>query len=221
MNFLSHYYFEQESSPEFLFGLILPDLYPGFNQFLRKNIKASTATTKESKEIRAGIETHFLHDKLFHQSDFFLAQEADAKNNFQLHCLEQKRSRPFLIRHIYIEMLMDRVLLLKSNELGHRFFKKLNMLSQNTIEEFFKELNTTESVADFFAIFNRFLSSKFLLNYIDNVFFINALIRSYRRVVSYISFEESDLQLLQSFVERDSIALKPEIMRFFDSFEYK
>lgn len=221
MNFLSHFYFEKDTSPEFIFGLILPDLFPGFNQHLRKSVNFSVAKNPSTQKIRDGISMHFLHDKIFHQTDFFKDMEIYMKAQFELDCFKNKRSRPFLIRHIYIEMLMDRILFMENHENGALFFYKLNQLSQNSVEEFFKELNTTESVGDFFVIFNRFLSSKFLLNYIDNDFFINALIRSYKRVVSYISIENSDLKLLHSFVERDSVALKPEIMRFFDSFEYK
>lgn len=221
MNFLSHFYFEKEKSPEFIFGLLLPDLYPGFNQLLRKKINHTSASTAATQKIRNGIDRHFSHDKIFHQSDFFIENEAYVKKHLNLSCFKSNRARPFLLRHIYIEMLMDRILLNETPEYGEKFYYKLTLLDKNNLEIFFNELDSSELVPDFFVIFSRFLNSKFLLNYIDNLFFINALIRSYKRVVSYISFEKSDLQLLHSFVERDSIALKPEIMRFFDSFEYK
>lgn len=221
MNFLSHYYFETSASPEFSLGLILPDLYPSFNQHLRRKIRLNPVKLDSSKEILAGINTHFLQDKVFHSSAFFKDKEIYLKKNMPLAFLEKPRSRPFFFHHIYFEMLMDRLLLEEETNLGIQFFQKLANIQPKLVVDFFEEINCAEAVADFFAIFNRFLDSKFLLDYNDNEFFINALTRTYKRVVSYIPIENSDLKMLNTYLEKDSSIFKPEIMRFFDSFEYK
>ncbi|MEX2588960.1 MAG: hypothetical protein WD334_02070 [Chitinophagales bacterium] len=220
MNFLSHYYFEKNCSPEFLVGLILPDLFPGFNQKLRRNIRETAPGLKSGLEIRKGIACHIRQDKAFHSSGFFQEREIYYKAHLHLPSFEKERSRPYLFRHIYLEMLMDRVLIVYKPKHGPEFFEKLALLKANHLSSFFKEIDRAKEVIDFFAIFNRFLSSKFLLNYIDNDFFIKALIRSYKRVVPYISFDNSDLKALHLFLEKDNKAFELEIIRFFNKFEY-
>lgn len=220
MNFLSHYYFEKDCSPEFLFGLILPDLFPGFNQKLRRAIKETSAISSETLGIRQGIDRHIRHDKAFHGSDFFIERELYYKQNLELPAFQKARSRPFLLRHIYLEMLMDKILLIYDPKHGSDFFNKLGKLNPNQAVQFFKEINHENEMPDFFTIFNQFLSSKFLLNYIDNDFFIKALIRTYKRVVPYISFNDSDVKALHLLVEKDSRVFEVEIIRFFNNFEY-
>lgn len=220
MNFLSHFYFEQKQSPEFTAGLILPDLLPGFNARLRKKVRTTQFDSPSTEKIKQGIDLHFHHDKVFHQTDFFQEMEIFTKKELQLNAFKQERSRAYLFRHICVEMLMDRILLNQRTQIGVDFFIKLDSVDKKALELFFENAESKSEAADFFAIFNRFLGSKFLLNYKDNDFFIKALIRSYQRVVPYIHFEVNDIRLLNNFIDCNTVALEPKVMRFFNNFEY-
>ena len=186
MNFFSHYYLDKENiNPWYKFGILLPELFPHYNQKLRKavTIYAEKNINETHKSIYKGIQRHYEVDKLFHNSDFFRQKTEIIKlkiiENQQLHALHY---RTFFLAHIWLELLIDRTLIVNDtdNEV-ERFYEYLESIDIKAIQQFFTAIQKEEMLKIFIDTFERNLRMKFLHYYLDNEKLIRALLRLYSK----------------------------------------
>ena len=166
MNFLSHYYFDQNSDAYTVLGTLLPDLtanaqkewklYPQKNPQLFEN-------DTELNAIFEGWMRHLAVDKHFHNSNFFTthSQQLSAKLR---PILQNSPVKAYFLAHISLELLLDG-LLLKNNKVStEAFYSHLAACDVNKIVQFL-ELNLVEDTQPFTLYFERFCSSAYLNSY--------------------------------------------------------
>ena len=73
MNFLSHFYMDMDSkNPEYVMGLVFPDLLRNSKQGLRiKKTKLHEIPPTDVQHFILGVKKHYLVDQIFHNSAYF------------------------------------------------------------------------------------------------------------------------------------------------------
>jgi hypothetical protein len=220
MNFFSHYYLDKENADKwFLFGTLLPELLPHFNEKMRKAVN-SHPPIEPFDSIYNGIQRHYEVDSRFHNSEFFKTHTAKIKNAIlQNQHLEPLHYRTYYLAHIWLELLIDRIIINDSGgqEAG-QFYGFLETIDTAVVEAYFIEIGKKEMFPVFINILNRHRELKFLFYYFDNEKFTGALLRLYSSVNPSIfdTMPIQDLTKLLLFLERE---LQSETLKFVHDFK--
>jgi hypothetical protein len=222
MNFFSHYLDKETNDPWFLFGILLPELLPHFNEKLRKavNIYAEKDTNKIHQSIYKGVQRHYEVDRLFHNSDFFKQHTAYIKNLvLKNNQLEPLHYRTFFLAHVWLELLTDRILI-KNETLAEpaAFYRFLESLELNIIGQYFTALEKQHIFLEFTDIWNFHKQKKFLFGYIDNEKFIRALLRLYSNINPSIFDMNENIEFSKLLLISEQ-ELQHEIQKFVNEFK--
>ncbi len=138
MHFLAHLYAQREaSSPEFAFGLMLPDLVSGFTKVYNRVLSKSPS----DDELHKGIQHHFTDDKLFHSIPMFEQLNHQLTHQLVSAGLNRSEIRLSVIAHLLVEMLLDRWLVEQHPDLPNRFYKNLEQLNVQSVHLYFNSMN--------------------------------------------------------------------------------
>jgi hypothetical protein len=192
MNFLSHYFFHQQDSYHFNFGLVLPDLVRHFSKTHLSLLPDYNHPHKN--EIKNGSHYHFQGDKLFHQSDFFNEMTLVLKEK-----LDEKAQWPrkWFLNHLLIEMTLDRALMEEYPDLCQQFYSDLSRVEDDLIHSFLIDSGVTNT-RDFIEKHKRFVNFPFIFDYLHNEKLIYALGMVYKRVGIHYEWQSQDHDLLQN-----------------------
>ncbi len=184
MNFLSHYYLERHHpSPYRTVGALLPDLVQGFNSKLRKSVfNHGLPDDVEHREIFEGIRRHYAADAAFHGSDFFGHYTALIHARLKESALPSVRFRTYFLAHVFLEMLLDRLLVKHYPQLCVELYRDLEAAEPGVLASYFSLIGKPGVYSEFFNNFSRFISGRFLHYYSDNEMFVKALLRVYQKV---------------------------------------
>ena len=219
MNFLSHFYFDQNtSSANTVLGTVLPDLLKNadksWNVHPEKN--PELFAEKGLAALLKGWKRHLEVDLIFHSSSFFNEKMQELKL-LLIPILNDSPVRPSFLAHIGVELLLDHLLIEHQKININTFYKQLNKVSDKDLSHFLKscQINETEQ---FFRFFNSFKSSKYLLSYqkIENISY--ALQRICMRLWQH-PFTEKNMYDLTSVLEFYKIQLEVDFMVIFDEIE--
>jgi len=223
MNFFSHYYLDKENAdPWFLFGTLLPELLPHFNEKMRKAVNEyhinKTDTIHES--IYKGIQRHYEVDRHFHNSAFF-------KNNTEIikqlvlenQHLQPVHYRTFYLAHIWLELLIDRILIKHEHgTAAEGFYDFLETIDIHEIEQYFTLIGKAEIFNGFLQTFERHKRIKYLFYYVDNEKLVSALLRLYSNINPSIFDMNVNTELAKLLVLSEQ-ELQPEILKFVNEFK--
>jgi hypothetical protein len=138
MHFLAHLHAQREvSSPEFAFGLILPDLVAGFTKIYNSIL----SKVQNEDEIHKGIQHHFNDDKLFHANSVFEQLNHQLTQKLVESGLNRAELRLSVIAHLLVEMLFDRWLVEQHPDLPNRFYNNLEQLNVQSVHLYFNSMN--------------------------------------------------------------------------------
>jgi len=181
MNFFTHFYFEQpEQNPEFVAGLTIPDLFKEYSAAYRKIALGNAAYSNEKGLVFAGIKAHIEADKFFHNSDFFKV----CNEYIKIKLSEIDRfERNFFLSHLFIELMLDRVLIKQNPDLAVLYYRILNSFDFKIFEQLMKTINTTVNPSVLWERFIHFINSRYLLHYTNNEKWLYALSRVYYRTI--------------------------------------
>ena len=215
MNFLSHFYFDGKAgNPYFNLGLVLPDL----TGMVKRGWKIGERELTDPKiadyeQLAKGIRYHLQMDEFFHKSDFFVACNELIKSELKTLGIQYPPYRLFFITHVFLELLMDRLLVKFKPSTVKNFYKELSNIDLSRIEQFFSMLTTPfyEAFNDFYR---KFLDDQFLYEYPDDNRFLEALNRIFQRVRQPLFYEEQ-----KSIIRSRLNALEVYIFRKFDLLE--
>jgi len=183
MNLLSHFYIDKDHpSAYFKLGLIFPDIYPHYNQNLRKAVESHRHLSVEHDYFVQGIKRHHEVDKIFHNSPVFKMLNTAFKEALLNSALPQLHYRTYYLGHILVELLIDKQLIRGEKDLLNQFYTSLDEIDENTLHQYFIHINTVEKTSDFFSNFKRFRENRYLYYLNDNEKLIEALMRMYCRV---------------------------------------
>ena len=201
MNFLSHYYVDHtDERPYYTLGLVMPDLAKIFRSSWRITPKILPRSNKsEVIALNEGIERHVEVDAVFHSSDFFKEYNSLINTMLGRGKLESVNKYVFFLSHVLFEMMLDRMLVKHFPHIGHQFYDQLEKVEKEVVEMYLKDLNFVEDRNEFFAFFERFRNSRYLLDYIRNESMIYALGRVFSRI-DKVKFTTADAKLLDKVI---------------------
>jgi acyl carrier protein phosphodiesterase len=169
MNYLSHYYLDRiENSCHHNLGLVLPDFMAGVNRRWKPTLHPQAKLQQDcEKQMWLGIEKHVSADKVFHSSEFFKENTTFIRQQLELHKEHFDGIRLFFLAHIMLELMLDRLILKKSVEVGHNFY---NQLAEVPRPELVSSLQKAvqPDFGRFFEFFDRFLESRWIFEYVQD-----------------------------------------------------
>ncbi len=179
VNFFAHYHFDQiENNPIHNFGLLTPDLLRNFTPNLYNKKKLHHLDLHNDWQL--GIQKHILRDHIFHQSPFFKVVydncHTSVKNAFQ----KQEIPRFWFALHVWIEMLIDKVIINQHKEKLDIFYQELASVQTHmpTLLTYIDHQN----IEQFQQRMNRFVESKYLFHYQEHSGIIYGLNRVFIQV---------------------------------------
>jgi len=205
MNYLAHYYIDHsDNRPHFTLGLVLPDLVRNFKRQYR--IKPLHISDMEVNSLllhlNQGVQRHFFADKVFHSSVFFDRHYSLLKKRIQTSDFNGINKYSYFVAHVFLEMLIDRILISQNPFLGSNFYKAIENTDEELISIYIQKTCDlgVEQVQQFLTHLDMFCKSQYLLQYRHNDGFIFGLQRMYQRYVPTF-FTESDKEKLVNLIE--------------------
>ncbi len=197
MNFLSHFYFERQTSNDYVvMGVVLPDLIknadknwnlnPQKDEYLFRDVPGYAA-------LLSGWKRHLEVDRLFHSSQFFKEQTTLLKQII-LPALQTGPVKPFFLAHIGLELILDHLLLTKGLVDTSHFYHQLSGAHTDSLTGFLRFAGLPDQEC-FDHFLDKFISSQYLFSYekIENITY--ALNRICMRLW-HNPFTKEQLQLL-------------------------
>lgn len=220
MNYLSHYYFDQENKdPYYIVGIALPDLIK--NHHRRWNVHPHKhiddyAQSPIFQSIYKGWEQHLAVDHFFHEAPYFLEKSAMITERMRSIPFENNKVKPFMIGHIGLELMLDTLLIKNNNIDPNQFYNSLEACNINEIIGFLN-VNEIPDAQSFEAFYARFCEVQYLLSYKSNESIVYALNRIQYRLTREF-FTENDVRLLHhhtaelmDIVEKDYLSIFEDI----------
>jgi hypothetical protein len=211
MNYLSHFYFfKKENDPYYNCGLIFPDWLASFK---RTKLVSNIVTGNNTEErIAAGVQNHFLGDKIFHSSSYFREHTHGIKLLLEKSNLDKEKFRFSFLAHILLEMMLDRLLLLKNPYLGTDFYDNLDKCDEDILLYFAMRNSRTDE--GFLTLIQKFKQYRFLLQYIRTDSFVYSLSRITGRVGIIFNEKEQEemvrqINIIEAYVNDSLIDLYP------------
>ncbi|MBC7426577.1 MAG: hypothetical protein H7321_08590 [Bacteroidia bacterium] len=200
MNYLGHFYFDRiKGIPAYNLGLVLPDLVKNFTG-IRLNLNEDLNLPESNNLFLKGSKKHIVTDKIFHSSAFFKDAEAFTLSMFKEKGVYQIIPRSWFLAHIANELILDKVLMLKENNLANDFYNDLNNINIEDLTQFLQSAGVVET-ASFLGKFQKFKDAAYLPHYLHNEKLVFALNRIYMRVGMNQEWINEQKQLLESCIE--------------------
>jgi hypothetical protein len=181
MNFLSHFYFDRETTDCYLIlGTVLPDLLKNADKTIIIHPEKLVHADSAVNSIIRGWNKHLEVDRYFHSSDFFLIHSHQLKKQL-LPAIEGSPVKPFFLGHIALELILDNLLLTTQKVTADGFYDHLDGCEADVVDEFltFAGLKNT---AVFFKFYDDFKKSRYLHSYAETPQITYALKRICMRV---------------------------------------
>lgn len=191
MNFLGHYYVDQHrSNPYFVYGALLPDLVRHFARIYNKMDKHYHSENSSHQQIFQGIRRHMQADTAFH--DLYNFHNACDQVEVLLSANTQLAiPRPFFIAHILVELLIDKHLVTKDEQIAHNFYHSLKQLDHNELISFADSIHFFEFKSTFLPRFELFIKNEYALKIMHNE---NVYIALDKICFERVNFSPSNIQ---------------------------
>lgn len=154
--------------------------------------------------ISEGWYRHVEIDKLFHSSDFFL-NHAHALRRQLDPVVAHLPIRASFLAHIALELLLDHLLIDHTLVNANRLYEHLEQVQKSTIERYLRTIGEID-IERFLAFYERFVASRYILDYFDIQNLSHALFSICRRVWTFENRDEDHAQLtvcLQHYKEHE------------------
>lgn len=181
MNFLSHYYFDRETTNCYhTLGTVLPDLLKNANKNINLHPEKLIHPDPEINDIILGWKKHLEVDRYFHTSQFFITRSSELRKLLEP-AIKGSPVKSFFLGHITLELILDNLLLTTHKVSADDFYDHLISCDLETIEQFlnFSGLKETDQ---FFRFYENFIRSRYLQTYTDTQQIAYALRRICMRV---------------------------------------
>jgi len=207
VNFLSHFYFERYStSAERVLGTLLPDLLKNVDKqynFQPQRYEEVFLANAVTSQILSGWYRHVEVDKLFHSSPYFM-QHCHNLRKLLVPVLEGLPIRPSFMAHIAVELMLDHLLIREKMVNPLRLYEHLEAVPASVIKRSLGLLDTVD-VPKFMDFYERFLSSRYIIQYAETKNVSYALFNICKRIwVFEVSDEQRQAltELLEEYLER-------------------
>jgi hypothetical protein len=219
MNFLSHFYFDRDTTNCYLvLGTVMPDLLKNADKNVIIRPEKSIHPKPDVNSIIHGWNRHQEVDRYFHGSDFFLTHSHQLKNKL-LPAMTGSPVKPFFLGHIALELVLDNLLLTQQKVTAYKFYEHMEGCSEATINEFLTFSGLKET-GFFFRYYNEFNRSKYLYSYAETREISYALKRVCMRIWKNPFTPENELAMTDVIIEYRT-ELEKVFMSIFDEIEAK
>lgn len=171
MNFLSHFYLEQDAGPYRVVGSVLPDLVKNGVSLsnLHPQRHAENFKLPQEQALLLGWQRHIYSDAVFHNHPFFFKHTQELKASLKP-LLQDTLVRPSFLAHISLELLIDYILISKNRVDVNHFYHALGEIDEDILLGFL-EKSGMKPRAQFLNYYKGFLSSRYLFSYqqLDNI----------------------------------------------------
>lgn len=220
MNFLSHFYFERQTSNNYIvMGMVLPDLIKNASKDWNLNPQKDEYLFNDIPNYAAlleGWKRHLLLDQLFHSSLFFKEQTAILKQ-LLLPALQTGPVKPFFLAHIGLELVLDHLLLTKTLIHTDRFYQQLQGANTESLTGFLRLAGLPDQ-ARFQKFIDGFISSRYLFSYEKMENLTYALNRICMRLWNN-PFTDEQLNLLTTGLEKFKVLLEKDFLTIFEELD--
>jgi hypothetical protein len=220
VNLLSHYYIDRDHpSLYFKLGLLVPDIYRNFNRDLRKAFfNAANVAESEHLQLLLGVQKHMQVDAAFHNLAEFKDLTAMLEQAMERTPLKGSYPRRFFLCHLWLEWLLDRILVKHFPGLSVQFYQDMDAIDQEILHRWFRGIGKEDEGNIFFVNFNRLKENKYLYLFPDNEKFINALMSVYRRVIPGVAIPPEDADYLQAITIETEKTYHARLLNVFNNF---
>ncbi|WP_158827974.1 ACP phosphodiesterase [Mucilaginibacter lacusdianchii] len=164
MNFLSHYYFDRDTSNCYhVLGTVLPDLLKNADKNIVLHPEKLQHPHPAIRAMIGGWKKHLEIDRHFHSSDFFVTHSHQLKLQLRP-VIEGSPVKPFFLGHIALELILDSLLLTTGQVLADDFYEHLNSCNQQIISEFLAFSGMAHPEV-FIRFFEKFKKERYLHSY--------------------------------------------------------
>ncbi len=221
MNYLSHYFFDQENEdPYYILGIALPDLVKSHNRRwnLHPHKHQETLLLNEAHaSMLKGWNRHMQVDHYFHESRFFIDTSHGITLKMREIPFENTLVKPFMIGHVGLELILDTLLLMNKKVDGNRFYEKLEQCDIQQIISFL-EINEIPHQSEFKLFYERFCEIKYLLSYQNNESIVYALNRIQYRL-SKVFLTDNDILLMNASIANIMHTLEKDYLTIFEAIQ--
>lgn len=219
MNFLSHFYFDRNTTDCYLvLGTVMPDLLKNADKNVVIHPEKLTHPDPFVNAIITGWKKHLEVDGYFHSSEFFLTHSHELKKML-LPAIQGSPVKPFFLGHIALELILDNLLLTTHKVTANGFYNHLDGCEGTVVNEFLTFAGV-KNTAIFFKFYNEFKRSKYLYSYADTKEIAYALKRICMRVWNNPFTPENEAQMNGVLMAYRG-GLQDGFMSIFDEIESK
>lgn len=174
MNFLSHYFHEQPcDDPYFICGVVLPDILSNYSKRNGEKVRVRPDRIQQAPgaqmiSLGQGVQKHYFVDGFFHDSDYFNEYTGVIDEHIHQLAFDAIGHRQFAFSHVFLEILMDRVLLKLDQNTAAQMYEMLNKVDLKVLEEFLSTNTATEDAKKPTAHFDQFRKLQFIYHYADS-----------------------------------------------------
>lgn len=181
MNFLSHYYFDRDSTMCYhILGTVLPDLLKNADKTIVLHPEKLHHANEHVNAIVKGWNKHLDVDRYFHSSAFFATHSHELKK-LLAPVIEDSPVKPFFLGHIAVELILDNLLLTTGKITVNDFYAHLEGCDNTIIEDFLTSAGLKDTTR-FFRFYEGFKRDGYLHTYEDTRQIAYALKRICMRV---------------------------------------
>jgi hypothetical protein len=219
MNFLSHFYFDRETTNCYLIlGTVLPDLLKNADKTVIIHPQKLTHPNPSVNSIIQGWNKHLAVDRYFHSSDYFISHSHQLKK-LLLPTIEGSPVKPFFLGHIALELMLDNLLLTTKKVSADRFYDLLDGCEAPVITEFLTFAGLKNS-AVFFKFYEDFKKSRYLFAYAETKEIAYALKKICMRVWKDPFTPENEHKMNHVLIGY-RVSIQHDFMSIFDEMEEK
>ena len=219
MNFLSHFYFDRNTTDCYLvLGTVMPDLLKNADKNVIIHPEKLVHTNGAVNSIIRGWKKHLEVDRYFHSSDFFLTHSNRLKK-LLLPAIEGSPVKPFFLGHIALELNLDNLLLTTKQITADGFYEHLDGCSEPVVDEFLTFAGLKNTTV-FFKYYDDFKRSKFLYTYSETKEIAYALRRICMRIWKDPLTPENEFKMSAILLDYRA-GLRDSFMLIFNEIEKK
>jgi len=219
MNFLSHFYFDRETTDcYFVLGTVLPDLLKNADKTIVLHPEKLRHPDARVNSIIAGWNKHLDVDRYFHSSAFFATHSHQLKRELAP-AIADSPVKPFFLGHIAVELIIDNLLLTTGKITVDDFYNHLRGCDNDVIEDFLTSAGLKDTTR-FFRFFEGFKRDGYLHTYSETEQIAYALKRICMRIWENPFTPQHEAQMNQVIIAYRELLL-PDFMSIFQEIESK
>ncbi len=178
------------------------------------------------QSLLSGVNRHYAIDRVFHDSAFFKKHTTLIKSLLMENEISNMPKRQYMVAHVMLEIMLDRMLLKHEKKIGEKFYSLLEQVDAAQLENTLVRCGTNQKIIDILLVkLQRFIHYRYLLTYTENESLIYALHRIYIQINPDSNInpgvKDDNFIRLEKCIQQSDLNLKDEYHLIFDDIKLK